>query len=126
MEVWIGGEIESVISDKFRLARIEVERQLTQYLSEKQYDIELDSLDCIAIIRDDSEFCEIHNYSTKKRDMDFRLIIDFEQFNQANHEECQNLILSMLLRAVDILGEKIPIQALKADLNEFSKAVKAI
>ena len=29
MEVWIGGEIESVISDKFRLACIEVERQLT-------------------------------------------------------------------------------------------------
>ncbi len=126
MEVWIGGEIESVISDKFRLARIEVERQLTQYLSEKHYDIELDSLDCIAIIRDDSEFCEIHNYSAKKRDMDFRLIIDFEQFSQADYRERQNLILSMLLRAVDILGEKIPIQDLKADLDEFSEAVKAI
>ena len=126
MEVWISGEIESVISDKFRLARIEVESQLRKYLCEKQYDIELDSLDCIAIIRDDSEFCEIQKYSAKKRDMDFRLIINFEQFNQANHTECQRLILGMLQRAVDILGEKISVQELKVDLAEFSQMVKAI
>ncbi len=131
MEIWIGGEIESSIEEKFRLARCELESNLSEFLKSKRYELELDSFDCIAIIRNDAEFNEIHKYSAKKREMDFRLTIDYESFLLASHEQCKFHIFQMLLRAIDILASNNQvntneIQCVKSDFVEFGLGVKAI
>ena len=124
MDVWVSAELESDVFDSFRLPNNELEDALKPYLTSKTYDIEPDSLDCIAIIRKDTDFEEHHRYSKNKRDMDFRLIIDYGEFKSASLQRRKKLILEMLIRAADILSEKkgvnkSAVQKLKDDLVEF-------
>ena len=131
MDIWIGGEIESAVEEKFRLARCELESDLSEFIKANSYELELDSFDCIAIIRNDVEFDEIHKYSAKKKEMDFRLSIDFKSFLQANHEQCKTHIYQMLLRAIDILAlnnqiKADAIQNVKSDFVKFGLGLQAI
>ncbi|HEA18724.1 MAG TPA: hypothetical protein ENH88_20195 [Pseudoalteromonas prydzensis] len=111
MDIWIGGEIESTIEDKYRAARSQLENHLSHRLETMSYELELDSLDCIAIIRNDNELEELQSYSKEDRDMDFRLVIDFAEFTAASSKESKKLLLNMLLRAVELLSQN-------SDVNE--------
>lgn len=122
MDIWIGGEIELTIEDKFRVARSQLENHLSHRLETMSYELELDSLDCIAIIRNDNELEELQSYSKEDRDMDFRLVIDFAEFTVASSKESKKLLLNMLLRAVELLSQNKDINErealkLKKDLN---------
>lgn len=124
MEIWISSEMDSDIAEEFRIANNELEDELKPFLASKQYDLELDSLDCIAILRNDKEFEEIYIYSKKNRDIDFRLVINYGAFKSASFQRRKQLILEMVLRAVDILSNKKGInesaaKKLKADLQLF-------
>lgn len=125
MKVWISAEIESDIFEAFRISKNELKEKLAVFMSDKEYDLDLDSLDCIAIIRDDDTFSEVQRYSKKNSDMDFRLLIDYQEFKGSTKEQRKQLLLGMLIRAVDILSTKkgvnnSAINQLRNDLVEFS------
>ena len=126
MKLWISSETEVSVFDELRMVTNSVEDELGVYIADKKYDLELDSLDCIIILRNDSAFKEITRYSQKKKDMDFRLSINFDDFVTSNFTKRKSLILETLIRAIDILGTKKTInkdalQNLKDDLVSFGK-----
>lgn len=124
MKVWISAEIESDIFEAFRISKNELKEKLVVFMSDKEYELDLDGLDCIAIIRDDDTFSEVQRYSKKNSDMDFRLLIDYQEFKGSTKEQRKQLLLGMLIRAVDILSTKkgvnnSAINQLRNDLIEF-------
>lgn len=128
MKLWVSAEMESDVAEDFRLANNAIEDSLAAFLASKEYDLELDSLDCIAIIRNDSEFKELHRYSPKKRDMDFRLVIDYFEFKKSTFDQQKSLILDMLIRAVSLLSTKKSVNKAEAvklrnDIKEFGAAI---
>lgn len=124
MKLWLSAETESSVYEDLRHARNSLEDELASFLESKQYEIELDSLNCIIILRNDDVFEEITRYSAKKRDMDFRLAIDFNEFTNSDFNQRKSLILETVIRAVDILSAKKSInkeavQALRNDIINF-------
>lgn len=106
MKLWIGGEISADVADAFREARSVVEHTINSVISPTDYGLELESWDCIAIIRDDDEFTERTRFDRKSRDMDFRLVLDYARFKAAAAREQQSMIVEMLLRSLNVLAEK--------------------
>lgn len=104
----MSAEYEGNIDDKLRLTQNYVENELNAMIAEKNYAIELDSWDCIVILmkEDDPNFEERYFYSKKKRDMDFRLKIDYQKFLDADELGRERLIYQMLERSLDILIKK--------------------
>ncbi len=124
MKLWISSETESSVADELRIARNALEDDLAAFLENRSYELELESLDCIIILRNDDDFEEITRYSPKKRDMDFRLAIDFNDFIKSDFKKRKSLILKTIIRAVDILStkktiNKEAIQALRNDIINF-------
>jgi hypothetical protein len=106
MKLWVGAEIQADVADYFRNARITVERAINNSLNQKEYAINLNSWDCIAVIRDDSDFEDIIKYSPKKQEMDFRLKIDYQEFKMGSDQNREKLIFSMLQKSLELLREK--------------------
>ena len=109
MTVWIGGEVglDDEDFESYRLTTNQIEKSLNAYLKEIGYkNKDLDSLDIIAILRDDDYFDEIKKYRPKKRDTDIRLKIDYNEFKNADENKRKKLIYEMLLRAIDFLKEE--------------------
>lgn len=105
MEIWIGGEVESDIFDSFRKTRKLVMEAISEAFKDRTYDISLNCLSCIAIIRNDSRFGEIAKYCKKTCEMDFRLRIDHGLFLAGNTETRCKLFCSMLARSLDMLKD---------------------
>lgn len=106
MKLWVGGEVQSDVADSYRKARIAVERTVNSFLDQKKYAINLNEWDCIAIIKDDKEFEEIVKYSPKKKEMDFRLKIDYHEFKEASNQNREKLIFIMLQKSLELLKKK--------------------
>jgi len=127
MKLWMTSETESSVADDLRLVRNSVEDDLGSYLFDKNYDLELGSLDCIIILRNDDVFEEITRYSPKKRDMDFRLSINFDTFVSSDFGKRKTLVLETIIRAIDILAtkksiNKEAIQNLRGDVISFGES----
>lgn len=105
------------IGDSFRVVRNRVVSAVNGVIMSKSYDLPLDSWDCIAIVRDDEHFVERVRYSTKRRDMDFRLRIDHAEFKAASPQQQATLIFNMLRRSLELLSDKLPSQAALKDLQ---------
>ena len=123
MKLWISSETEVSVFDELRIVTNSVEVKLGEYIADKEQNLELDSLDCIIILRKDSAFKELTWYSPNKKDRDFRLSINFVT---SDFTKRKALILEMLKRAIDILGTKNTInkdalQNLKDDVVSFSE-----
>lgn len=117
MKLWIGGEIEADVVDSFCLARMDVEERVNDMIVNKDYGLSLKGWDCIAIVRNDAAFEEIAKYSPKKRDMDFRLIIDYGEFKAADERKQRAMICSMLLRSLSLLQSKaVGVDDLRSDV----------
>ena len=107
MKLWMSAEYEGDIDTELRESSNFVEEEINRVIESKSYPIELESLDCIMIImQDDPNFDEVIKYSKKKRDMDFRLKIDYEKFVSASNEGRQKLIYEMLNRSLELLLSK--------------------
>lgn len=106
MKLWIGGEIQADIADSFRMARKTVEGLINNSLDQKKYALNLKAWDCIAVIKDDSDFDEIVKYSPKKKEMDFRLKINYQEFKEGSNKIREKLIFNMLQRSLKLLKEK--------------------
>ena len=93
MKLWMSSEVDISLADELRLIRNQIEKSLNAYLKEIGYkNKDLDSLDVIAILRDDDYFDEIKKYRPKKRDTDIRLKIDYNEFKNADENKRKKLI----------------------------------
>lgn len=106
MKLWIGAESQADIIDAFRLVRSEVENEINLAIRDVSYDIGVDEWNCIVILRDDSNFTEKIQLSKAKRDMDFRLRLDYTQFAEATQTCRKILLLKLLLRSLSLLKDK--------------------
>jgi hypothetical protein len=106
MKLWMSAEIEADIADENRAVRNEVERAINARIGTRSYKLHLNGWDVIVILRDDDEFPEITEYSHRRRDMDFRLRLDYTKFNAASHSARCRMYINLLLRSIDILQEK--------------------
>lgn len=123
MKLWIGGEVEAELADVFRMARNSVEKKINNIIERQRYEVPFKSWDCIAIIRNDEDFAEVHKFSRKKRDMDFRLKIDFRLFKEGDESTREQLLFQMLLRSLALLSEK---GVHEPDLDRLRKCVMEI
>jgi hypothetical protein len=108
MKLWIGAELDADVADSFRETRKRVESAVNDVIASKDYDLPLNGWDCIAIVRDDDSFAERVLYSSKTREMDFRLRIDHSAFNAGSPRERAALLFAMLWRSLALLAEKLP------------------
>jgi hypothetical protein len=126
MKFWLGAEIDESAYEAFRLARKEVERTLNERLGSKSYDLALDSFDCISVMRGDTVFKERILYSPKRRNMDFRLWMELDEFIKTDQIGQQAQIFAMRIRAADILKSKKGVSSgtmeeLKSDMLEIGR-----
>jgi hypothetical protein len=122
MKLWISGEIQADIVDAFCDALREVEEAVNAVIEKQDYHLPLEGWDCIAIIRDDSVFEELTRYSKKKKDMDFRLKVDYAAFKAAD-ARCQRVMLcGMLMRSLELLKTKgIAVGELETDFTRIAQ-----
>ena len=106
MKLWISSETQSDVFDDFRKASLKVEDCINEVIVDKTYGLALDGWDCIAILRNDDDFEELVQYSPKKKEMDFRLRIDYESFKSGNDLEREQLVFGMLIRSLKLLNVK--------------------
>ena len=110
MKLWMSSEYSGDIGYEMRTARNFVEDEINSIIDGKDYDIGLKSWDCIAVLMkdkvDQERYCEVIKYSSKTKDMDFRLQIDYPEFVNGDAKRQQQLIYEMLMRSLDLLIEK--------------------
>ena len=110
MKLWMSGEVEKNVLEPFRLAMLCVEDEINAKIDDKDYDIHLDKLRCIAILMKDKEdqerYSEVIKYSSKTKKMDFKLQIDYPEFVNGDAKRQQQVIYEMLMRSLDLLIEK--------------------
>ncbi|MDP8100097.1 Imm44 family immunity protein [Pasteurella atlantica] len=122
MELWMSAECDLNIDKKEHFARNYVEDTINAEIESENYDIELDSWDCIIILmKDDPNYPERIRYYRKKRDMDFRLKIDSQKFENTDDLGRQRLIFEMLMRSLDLLEDRFKKASPKMDIKAFEE-----
>lgn len=111
MQVWLSSESSKEVLNEEQLTQLNVARNYVQNilknkLEHETYDIPLNSWDCITIMMGLGGFEERVMYSFKKKTMDFRLKINYEEFNSTDDLGRQKLIFEMMLRSLDLLKMK--------------------
>ncbi len=106
MKLWMGGESQMDVFDMLRDARVPVVKEINKILETREYNIPLNGLDVITILRDDDEFEEVCLYSPLESEMDYRLKLPFTQFKESSPEIQKSLILKLILRAVTIIKKR--------------------
>ena len=111
MHVWLSSESSKEVLNEEQLTQLNVARNyvkniLNNRLEHETYDIPLNSWDCITIMMGLGGFEERVMYSFKKKTMDFRLKINYEEFNSTDDLGRQKLVFEMMLRSLDLLKMK--------------------
>tara|TARA_R100001369_G_scaffold2082_3_gene6553 strand:+ start:157 stop:570 length:414 start_codon:yes stop_codon:yes gene_type:complete len=110
MKLWMSAEINGGIGEPVPHALNFVEDEINLFIDGKDYDIDLDKWRCIAILMkdkvDQERYCEVIKYSSKTKNMDFKLQIDYPDFANGDAKRQQQLIYEMLMRSLDLLIEK--------------------
>ena len=121
MKVWMSSESSKAVLNEEQLTQLNVARNyvrelLNHKLEHKSYDIPLDSWNCITIMMGPKGFEERVMYSFKKKTMDFRLKINYEEFNSTDDLGRKKLIFEMMLRSLDLL--KIKFEKVRPKLDQ--------
>ena len=121
MKVWMSSESSKEVLNEEQLTQLNVARNYVENLlnnkfEHKSYDIPLDSWDCITIMMGPKGFEERIIYSFKRKNMDFRLKINYMDFKSTDDLGRQKLIFEMMLRSLDLL--KIKFEKVKPKLNQ--------
>ncbi|MCH1913708.1 Imm44 family immunity protein [Leptospira noguchii] len=106
----IDGRFNQNVPDKFRRIRKSVESILNKHFLDKDYGANIQSIGVIPIIirTDLKEFYkERRLYQKKQKSVDYRLYINFENFEKANDKTAINLLVQNILVVVQDLGRKV-------------------
>jgi hypothetical protein len=121
---WISGEIQGDVPDfAFINARKTIESVLNKCAEEKNYGEGLKEWAFIAIILKsgfDEYYPEIKKYRPKKKEVEFRLKISFEEFLKGDSKIQLKLFAESVLRSLDLMRE---MKIKDFDLEKFTKDV---
>jgi hypothetical protein len=123
MKLWIGAETQAEVTESFRSIRTEMERAINNEIESFNTDIGVDGWDCLVILREDCHLPEVIKYSLAKREMDFRLLMDYQAFVKATPKGRQQLLFALLLRSLSLLKHK---STRIAEVDELTARVRAI
>lgn len=123
MKLWIGAETQAEVTDSFRSIRTEMEGVLNREIESFSGDIGVDGWDCMVILREDCHLPEVIKYSKARRDMDFRLQMDYQAFVKSPHKGRRQLLFALLLRSLSLLKHK---SGQIAEVDELTARVRAV
>jgi hypothetical protein len=123
MKLWIGAETQAEVTESFRSIRTEVERAVNAAIASFKSDIGVDSWDCVVILREDVHLPEVIKFSKARRDMDFRLQLDYQTFFKSDELGRKQLLFALLLRSLMLLKHKT---GLAAEFDQLTALVRAV
>ena len=107
MELWMSGEIQVSVYDSYRKARSKIENAVNNCLKVNDYGKGLNEWAYIAIIKEEEtqKYNEIAKYSPKKKEVEFRLKIDYITFLNGDAKKHIQLISASLIRAINMMSD---------------------
>lgn len=99
MKYWSSGEIESSIGDNFRKSMNILEEKINSLTNSKIYTNDVDILDVIYIIVKDGGIEKL-KYNSKTKELDLRVVIDYQIFLSANNSEQNFILINGLIKAI--------------------------
>ncbi|MDX2045472.1 MAG: Imm44 family immunity protein [Chitinophagaceae bacterium] len=122
MKIWIGGEVDSDISESFRIIRNKIESAINYIISDKHYGDGLVSWDIIIVIKkNDGKFS--FKYNKRKKETDIRLPIKYDLFNNSTEKKRKEIVLISLLDCLEILKRS---KMIDIDFDELNEDLKKI
>lgn len=103
MKLWISGEIDSIVSDSFRVIRNYIEQNINNLLASNSYGDGILSWDVIIVISKDKGK-EVFKYNKKNKETDIHVVLDIDRFKMSNSLEKKMLLLDSLIYCVDKLS----------------------
>lgn len=121
----MSGEIQKEVYDAYRAARKTIEIRVNERLEGEDYGKGLEEWAYIAIIRavDSDDYPEIFKYSKRNKEAEFRLKINYNQFESGSPETQRKLISASLLRALKMMPE---IGVKDIDYNRLMKDISQV
>lgn len=118
MKVFIGGELEQSISDKFRKARNSVIESMNNCL----YDISfIDEVSFYVFCMKGFITNPVNRYSKKRNRIELEILLSYDRFEAANEPQCINLLKQSIFDAIENYKNKnIPQQY----INEIIERIK--
>tara|TARA_B100001063_G_C16739474_1_gene543934 strand:+ start:1007 stop:1375 length:369 start_codon:yes stop_codon:yes gene_type:complete len=122
MKIWMTGEIDSSISEKYRNVRKSLEKEINEFLS--GMDTEIDTWMFVSIIlrKTDCDFPEIFKYHKSKRRIETRVKIDYDSFLSSDNYMARRLAIGGLLRSLDEIEE---VNTIKEDVKIFLEGLRS-
>lgn len=109
LRFWMSGEIQGDIDDaSYIAARKAVEQAVNAQLGERDYGRGLKLWAYLSIILNpeiDRYYPEVKRYSKRKKEVEFRLKIDHNQFVHGDHKTHLRLLAESVLRSLDLMQE---------------------
>ena len=126
MKLWVSSETQANVSDALRILRNEIAEAINEVITERDYDIGVNGWDVIIILQSGNDsLSERIKFHKAKRDMDFRLALDFDKFVTTGKTGRLQMIFSLLIRSLDVLkkvgGNVEEIDRLIADVKEVGR-----
>lgn len=126
MKLWISGEIDSIVSDSFRITRNYLELSVNNILASKDYGSGILSWDIIMIVSKDKGK-ETYKYSKKNREVDVHLVIDIDRFKASDSLTKKILLVDALIYSLEKISNlNIPnfnYEELKKDLLSLKEII---
>lgn len=115
MKFFATSETYKTVSEKIRMARNIIEGKIKLFVKNKNYGESIIDWGYITIcdvpeIYEAGFFKEIKKYSNKKKEVEFRLRIDYDKMLKANEKETFRLICESILRSIDIAESELKIK----------------
>jgi len=109
-----------------------VDSDLKKFFLSKNYGKDVEVWGFLPIIMpqsvyDNGFFNEIKKYKAKKKDVEFRLHIDFDKFVKASNQEALEMVMLKLIESIDIAQREFTkikdfdFERFKSELTEFVK-----
>ena len=101
MKIWMTGEIDSSVSEKYRNVRVSLEKEINEFLSEIEIGINTWMFVSIILKSVDDDFPEIYKYHRSKNRFESRVKVDYESFHTSDVQAARLLIIGGLLKALE-------------------------
>jgi|SRR5882724_9637975 len=133
MKLWVGGEmgpwpegLGQDIEQQQRSIRRRAIKPLEEYLADRDYGSDLKTLYVIPMtFRPDIElYNERKLFRPGKKDADYRLKIDYDDFVNASEEGKEKLILQNIIQCVRLVGDKMKKKRLEFDAQKMEREIR--
>lgn len=127
MKFYISAEVYKTVDRQLLSAQNPIEQKMKSSFKDKNYGKGVEYWGYISIVNppkfyDAGFLIEIKKYSKKKKEVEFRLRIDYDRMLKADEKEAFRLVCNSILRSVDIAENELKIndfdfQSFRTDLQ---------